>query len=201
MNRWVVTGILVLQTLIAFGGTFYLVDRERRFLADGSAAQAASDARILAAHALPAMAANDLTALNEVVEPFAADKKVAYAMVTDPHGLVLAHSDPEKFGQYLLDSRSLALLKDSAAVRRVDQTDKYVQYAAPVMLEAHQMGWAWIAVDLGAIQSHLDEMRRLGLLYGTCTGLIALLVAFWPSRLFSRSRERSVAATTAYSRR
>ncbi len=131
----------------------YTLDSERSYLYRASTEQTVAMARSLAVSSTSWVLANDVVGLQEVVagveggvsslESYA---DLRYAMILSPAGRVLAHTDPGKIGQYVSDSRSVALLKSPSQDRVLVDDASLIDVAAPIRLPGHQVGWARIGL-------------------------------------------------------
>jgi methyl-accepting chemotaxis protein len=118
---------------------------------------------------------SDLAGLQEILRAFSREKDVLYAMVIDPRGRVLAHSDPAKAGLYLTDPRSLEILRSKPVPRRVRTSEQSLEYAAPVLVEQGPLGWVRIARDFSEDNAHVRSLVIMAILYTAVAVIIGTL--------------------------
>ncbi len=158
-----------------------LVTRQRSFLLDRARDRTLHQAELLAASAMPQLATNDLAGLSEVVDSLSRDPTVRFAMVTDPRGLILGHTDPKHSGEYLRDELSRRQLSQPAQSNIVYEGRELVESAAPVLIDHSVLGWAWVAADLRQNNQQIAAVTNAGILnagLAVATGILfALLLA------------------------
>ena len=163
VRRQLVTSVVLVYVAVMSVFVAQLGARQRAFLREKAESWALFQATQLAASALPNMMNNDLVGLQEILEPLRADKGLRYAMILDPEGHILAHTDKRKDGRFLQDPRSLELLKSQPAPRLVSSSRETVEYAVPVLIRARHFGWVRVARDLSDDNRHLQALTFWGI--------------------------------------
>ncbi|HIJ38387.1 MAG TPA: hypothetical protein HPP80_05755, partial [Rhodospirillaceae bacterium] len=77
--------------------------RQQTLLREQQLDQAEALGRSVAAASAVWVASNDFSGLQEIIEGFASYPDLRHAIVLDPQGRILAHSDRSKVGLYLPD--------------------------------------------------------------------------------------------------
>ncbi|MEA3208805.1 MAG: hypothetical protein QOE70_1862 [Chthoniobacter sp.] len=197
VRRQLVTGVVLVYVAVMSVFVAQLVARQRAFLREKAESWALFEAAQLAASSLPGMMNNDLAGLQEILEPLRADKGLRYAMILDPQGRILAHTDKSKSGRFLQDARSIELLKSQPASRLVSSNRETVEYAAPVLIHARHFGWVRVARDLSDDNRHLQELTLWGIGFTMVATLIGTVVTVGlagailrPLKLLLRGTER-----------
>jgi hypothetical protein len=83
---------------------------------------------------------------------------VRYGMVISSAGRVLAHTDPEKVGQYLSDPKSWDLLGGAYQTQVMMDSRAVVDVAVPIRVENWKLGWARVGVGREDIGRNLDAI-------------------------------------------
>lgn len=177
IRRQLIIGVALVHLLLMSIFVVDLTARQRTFLTERARDRVLYQVSALATSSLPYVIVDDVAGLTEIVDAFSGDRTIRYAMVTDPNGRVLSHSDRSKTGQLLQDSRSLAILKGPAEAQLLFQNPVTVQAAAPITVRGRTLGWAWLGVDRSGDQQHLNYVTRAGLLYTLCAVLIGTIFA------------------------
>src|ERR1051326_3736724 len=177
IRRQLIIGVAMVHLLLMSIFVFDLTARQRTFLTERAKDRVLYQVGALATSSLPYVIVDDVAGLTEVVDAFSGDGTIRYAMVTDAAGNVLSHSDRNKFGLRLQDSRTLAVMNGPAQAQLLFESPATVQAAAPITIKGKTLGWAWLGVDRSGDQEHLAYVTRAGLLYTLCAVLIGTVFA------------------------
>lgn len=161
--------------------TVFVVDtvqRQRVFLWQAATTSALKQARLTAAAASSWVLADDLAGVEEVLQTSRQDTPLRYALIADPQGLVLAHSDPRLVGKYLDDPLSIKALQGSADPV-VWHTDRHTIHAsAPILAGERTIGWVLLGLDTTPTDSYLNHVSLSGFLY-MLVAIVAGAVLAW----------------------
>jgi signal transduction histidine kinase len=163
-----------------------LVQRQRDFLWDELTRRTLHHAHVLAVSSSPWVLSDDLVGMEEVVQGSARGSGVRHAMIVDPNGRILAHTQRDKIGLYLSDATSLAALAGERTARVYQQGDTAIHALAPVMVADHLIGWSILAVDKSATLAYLAYVTRTGILYTLAAIAIGTVFAMLLSRSILR---------------
>lgn len=144
---------------------YFLLHEQHRFYDERSTEQARHIAVTLAASSTSWVLANDLAGLQEVLQAAASYPDVRYVMVLSPQGRVLAHSDPQRVGQYAADTPSRALLQGAAGPTLVARNATLLDYAAPIVARQRPIGWVRIGLGSESFDANMRDITYYGLLY------------------------------------
>ncbi len=186
IRRQLIIGVAIVHLLLMSIFLIDLTSRQRSFLMEGAKERVLFQVNVLATSSLPHVIVNDSAGLSEIVDAFARDRTVRYAMVTDTDGRVLGHSDHNETGKRLEDARSLKILKGQAKPQFLFESPLTVQAVAPIMVQRRNIGWAWLGVDRSEEQEHLDYVTRSGILYTFCAVLIGTMFAIMLGNTITR---------------
>ena len=186
IRRQLIIGVAIVHLLLMSIFLIDLTSRQRSFLTEGTKERVLFQVNVLATSALPHVIVDDSAGLSEIVDAFARDRTIRYAMVTDTEGRVLGHSDHNETGKRLEDSRSLRVLKGPVKPQFLFESPLTVQAVAPIMVQGRSVGWAWLGVDRSEEQEHLDYVTRSGILYTFCAVLIGTMFAIMLGNTITR---------------
>ncbi len=178
-RRLILTFILVIAVIMSLF-VWDLTTRQRNLLFEHQIEHAEHLAQSLATTSADWLAILDLAGLQELVNAQDKHPGLRYAMILDQRGQVLAHSDPELRGKFVLDLPTRA--KPTLLVR----TPELVDAVSPVLLAGRQLGWARIGLSQRATQARLAAATRDGLIYT----LVAILLGAFAAILMARGLTR-----------
>ncbi len=169
----------VLAVLIAFF-MWDVTRRQRDLLLQLQSEQARHMARSLATASAEWLAARDVAGLQEIVEAQRSYPELVYAMLLDPDGRVLAHTDRTHLGKFVRDLPPLAA---EATVRR---DASVVDITTPVLLADRPVGWARLGFGQLESRARLAENTRKGWQYAGMAIAVGALVAGLVAASFTR---------------
>jgi signal transduction histidine kinase/CheY-like chemotaxis protein len=157
-----------------------VVLRQRGMLFKRQADNALNIARGMAATSASWLLARDVSGLNEIVAAQGRESDLAFAMVLDLQGRVLAHTDPSLVGQFVQEMPA----GPSVHIFGIDAA--LVDVAAPAMLGDQVVGWVRVGIDQRSTEAALRTLRNDGLLYALGAGLLGLVLAWLMARQLTR---------------
>lgn len=172
IRRQLIVGVSLVHLLLMSIFVVDLTYRQKSFLTERANTRVLFQAGLLATSSVPYVIVDDLSGLSEIVDSFARDPNIRYTMVTDRQGRILSHSDHNDTGKYVQDAVSVRALRGPAEPKILFESQLSVQAAAPIIVQGHHIGWAWLGIDRSGDQQHLQHVTRAGLVYT----LIALLI-------------------------
>ncbi len=181
-----VAGVAVVHLMLMTIFVYDLVHRQREFLWDELTRRTLHHAHILAISSAPWVLSDDLVGMEEVVEGSARGSGVRHAMIVDPSGRILAHTDRDRIGQYLADETSLGALAGERTARVYEQSVAAIHALSPIVVADRLVGWSILAVDKSATSAHLAYVTRTGILYTLAAIAIGTLFALLLSRSILR---------------
>lgn len=186
LRRQLTVGMAV---LVAATMLLFVQDITRRAqvqLMDQQTLQARALSQSVARASAVWVASHDLAGLQEIVAGLHDYPDLSHAIVLDPQGLVLAHSDQSRRGLYLRD------LPVEAKATVLQRTANMVDVASPVILGGKTIGWVrivgWVRIGLGgkALAAEIATLRRQGLGYALLAIVISAVFATFTGRVLSR---------------
>lgn len=193
------TGSIRRRLMLAFSLLFSLlmgifiygqVERQYDFLHQQSLAQAVATGHALAVSSRSWVLANDLIGMEEVVGSVSDYPDLRYAMLVSPEGRVLAHSEVERVGRYLIDQVSRVMLEGPIEARVLVDSPALIDVAAPITSGGRLVAWARIGLGQTQNRQAIAEVARDGLYYIFFATLVAALSALLLARNLARGLER-----------
>ncbi|WP_428568482.1 MAG: PAS domain S-box protein [Solidesulfovibrio sp. DCME] len=171
VRRQLVLGVAVVHAVLM---TLFIVDltaRQQDFLHRESLSRAEGLAHVLGVNSLTWSLSGDYVGLGENISALKDFPDLDYAMLLDPDGRVLAHTNPGLVGHYVSDAPSRDMLTKNAPVRLAVDS-RTIDIAVPMVLGDTTIGWARVALNTRGQRVELAQVRRNGLLY-TLLAIIA----------------------------
>jgi PAS domain S-box-containing protein len=165
---------LLIMVFVAF-----LVMYEKHYLYDHSTQQTIGLAESLAVSSRSWVLADDVVGLQEVVQALKTHPDVRYGMVISSAGRVLAHTDPDKVGQYLSDSPSRNLLGGAYQTRVMVDSRALVDVAVPIRVENWKLGWARVGVGREDIARNLEAIVWRSVAFLFLAIVLSFVAAIW----------------------
>ncbi|MBI3188361.1 MAG: PAS domain S-box protein, partial [Gammaproteobacteria bacterium] len=182
IRRQLILGIALVHAVLMTIFVADLVDRQSHFLHQESIVRAEGLAKTLATSSTSWVLASDLAGLNEVLHSQSGFPELRYAMIVNPRGKVIAHTDNTKNNLYLSDKVSLQLLTGAAGVRLLHADDKLVDAAFPIQAGDELIGWARVGVGQEKITAGLSDIFRNGMFYTLLAILTGSIFAFFMAK-------------------
>lgn len=185
LRRQLVFGVAAVHAVMMSLFVWDLSLRQQGFLLDRQSEQSQTLADTLAVSAANGILARDSAGLQELVDAHGNYPGIAFVMLVDNGGRVLAHNEAGKRGLYLSDANSRRMLAANRAII-LSREAALVDSAAPVTMNGKRLGWARVGLSAGMTRNRLDAVTRDGLVYTGAAILIGALLALWMGRRLTR---------------
>ena len=175
--------VLLFSALIP--GVLYL---QTRTVLDGARERGLELTKIFAHSSVQAVVADDFLVLRQMINSIASEPDVLHAMILDPRGLVLAHSDMRKVGQVyddVLTRRALATSDPLVQDGEVAGTQMH-DFAVPIYVLNERRAVARVAISLERELAGIRRTRNLVLGLGVVALAMGLALATWLARTVTR---------------
>lgn len=157
-----------------------LTERQQHLLLQRQTEQAQALAESLAVSSAGWLAARDVAGLQEIIEAQRSYPELEFAMLLDPGGQILAHSESSHAGRYVRD------LPQAFTPMVVSRSAALVDVYSPVQLGGRGIGWVRIGIGQRIAGDRLAEITRDGLFYALAAILIGSLLAGWMGTRLTR---------------
>jgi len=161
-----------------------LVQRQEDLLLQRRDDQAEALVLALASAAGAGMATADLAGMQELVDAQRRFPDLAYALLADDDGRILAHTERGRIGQFLLD------LPDEPQHRVIVRASALLDIGTPVHLAGRVLGWARVGIGPGRTQSERAAIARSGLGYALAAIVLGSVIAWLMARGITARLER-----------
>lgn len=180
LRRQLIFGVAVVNTIMMAWFVTDLTRRQEALFLDRQAEQATALAQSLATASNHWLAAHDISGLQELIEAQRHYPELRFAMLLDREGLILAHTDRSRLGQFVLD---LPILVQKVELIR---NQAMVDVVVPVMMSGRHVGWARIGLSQLLAGQKVAEITRNGMLYAFVSILFASLIAWLMAKRLTR---------------
>ncbi len=172
LRRQIILGVALVHAVLMAGFVWDLARRQQDMLQTQLVEQAQALAASLSTTASSWVVARDLAGLRELVSAQRRHPELAYAMILEQGGRVLAHSDPARNDQLVLD------LPASAEPVLLSQSMALVDAFNPVHLAGRHVGWVRVGLSpKDSTKIKLANITRDGLLYAAVAIVVGSLLA------------------------
>lgn len=186
IRRNLVLGVAIVHLILMTIFVFDLVERQKSFLLDELDRRTLHHAHVLAVSSSPWVLSDDLVGMEEVVEGSARGSGVRHAMIVDPSGRILAHTDRARIGFYLVDPTSLSATAGDRTARVYQRSETAIHAISPISAADRLIGWSILAVDKRATNAYLAYATRTGIIYTVVAMAIGTVFALLLSRSILR---------------
>ncbi len=187
IKRNLASGIIITYAILMSLFIYNMTDRQREFLSQQALIQTQSLATTFSKNATSWVLATDYIGLEEIVQSLNNYPHLAYAMILDSQGKVLAHTDDLHINQYLTDPISLQLTSSTEELILVDSSE-LIDVASPIKYNGKIIGYARVAITQNHIDDEIKTVTYKGLFYtliAICVGwLFAIFMANKLSQAF-----------------
>ena len=165
LRRQLIATITGVHMLLMVSFVYDLVDRQQQLLLERARTHVLYQAQVLAASSVPQLITRDLAGLTEIFGSVSRDKGIRFACLTGQDGRIISHSNSRQVLHFLDSELERKAMKEAKKAVVVSETADSIEAAAPVMVDGHLLGWAWIGADLSENQAQILALRRTGVIY------------------------------------
>jgi diguanylate cyclase (GGDEF)-like protein/PAS domain S-box-containing protein len=180
LQRQLTTGLLLIVASMMSLFIWEQTRRQQDVLLERQAEQAVALARSTAAAVAVSVASRDFSAVQEIIQGLARYPELQHAIVLDPRGQVLAHTDATRLGLYLQEAQAVP------EKSQVWRTDHQVDVLEPVRLGQQPMGTVRIRLGLDTMQTEMGHLTHRGLEDTLLAVALSLVVATLAGRHLTR---------------
>jgi adenylate cyclase len=198
---WAKLSVLIVSLLaltVALVSGFHL-HRQQRTLEGEMQKRGRTIAEHLAASARTALLTRDELALALIVRDVARDTDVAYVVVTDRSGRIVAHSDLGRVGRPFERPESARAADGGLVVQPVALAgqDDVLEFSTPLDFRRIRVGTAYVGFNRAGIRSAVSDARRRATLITLAMLAVGMVGAVALSTMLSRPIVRLMQATRA----
>jgi PAS domain S-box-containing protein len=163
--------------------SIFIIDiatRQRAVILENQFREAEGIAKSISATSAQWIASNDVAGLQELVEAQSHFPELSFAIITNNHSQILAHSDKTKIGQFLLD------LPNTTKEITISKTPELTDVAIPIFLSNKHLGWVRIGLGQKNTSEQLKTITNNGIIYGFLTVLIGSIIVWFLGSFITR---------------
>jgi len=192
----VITGLLVATVLLV---TAFLLRQEQRNLTVEMTKRGLAIATNLAASARNSILTSDEASLALLVKDAMKDPDVAYLIMVDHDGRIVAHQDLGLIGRPLVRLAGLAPLGDRLLVQSYTDPEQgpLIEFAVPLVFSKVRVGALYLGFSQRSIEQALARARNQALLISAAMVLVGIAGAVGLATLLARPIRRLVEGTRA----
>ncbi len=180
--RWkLITGAAIIHAVLMSLFIWDLVVRQKKVLFERQQEHAHALSQTLAVTCAHWLVSYDIAGLQELINAQRIYPELSFALITDINNKILAHTEPDKIGQLVLDMPEYA---KNAAIYLLNQM---VDVAVPVNLAGTHIGWVRIGIGNVTSNEKLKAIASDGVFYALSAIFIGALISwFIGTKLSSR---------------
>jgi PAS domain S-box-containing protein len=155
--------------------SIFIIDiaaRQHTMILENQFREAEGVAKSLSITSAQWIASNDVAGLQELVEAQSHFPDLSFAIITNNHGQILAHTDRTKIGQFLLD------LPHSKKKIVISKTPELTDVAIPIYLSNKHLGWVRIGLVQKSTLEQLKAITNNGIIYAVLSILIGSIIVW-----------------------
>ncbi|HJV89559.1 MAG TPA: ATP-binding protein [Holophagaceae bacterium] len=180
LRRQLILGVAVVHAVLVVLFIADLTHRQQRLVLERQTEHAQALAHSLATSSAGWIASRDVSGLQEIIATQSKYPDLAFAMILDEDGRVLAHTDASRLGLYLgdLPARPVA----TVLLRSVDLVD----VAVPSQIGTRHVGWARVGINPRLAREALNRLVFNGAAYAFGAIVLGSTLAWVVGSLFTR---------------
>ena len=170
---FVLTNIFLMSVFI-----YQMYKKQKEFLHNQSLSQVVSLTKTLSRNSVSWVLSNDYIGMEEIIDSVSSYPDLKYAMILDPYGKVLSHTNIEYNGKYIADKISLKILNKEPKIIILKNGLNIVDIAMPILRENQHIGWVRIALGQELNNESLQSISNSGIVYIILAILISILFSY-----------------------
>jgi len=180
---------IALFVVLLFGalipGVLFL---QTRTVLDGARERGLELTKIFAHSSVQAVVADDFLVLRQMINSIATEQDVLYAMILDPNGRLLVHSDMRQAGRTYTDAPSRRAMETTQPLVQEAQagTVRMYDFAVPIYVLNERRAVARVGISLEREWAGIRRTRNLVLGLGVLALAMGLGLASWLARSVTR---------------
>jgi signal transduction histidine kinase len=180
---------ITVSTVVLFAALVpAVVYLERRAVLEGAWERGLQLTKIFAYASVQGMVAGDFLVVRHVVNSVASEPDVLYAMILDPTGRILVHSDIRQTGRLAADPLAATALAASEPVGQevLEPALRAYEFAVPIFVLTERRGVARVGISLDSELAEIRRTRNLVVGLGAVALVAGFGVAAWQARSVTR---------------
>jgi len=171
VRRQLIWGVVLVHTVLMTLFIWDVTIRQQRLLLDQQINHATALAHSVSTSSGGWLLSRDVTGLQEIIDAQIRYPELLFAMAIDQKGLVLAHTDRHRRGQFVLD------LPTQIEPIILNKTPELVDILSPAIVAGKHVGWIRIGIGQVTSQKQLVQITYDGTLYALAAIIIGMILA------------------------
>ncbi|KUJ72285.1 bifunctional diguanylate cyclase/phosphodiesterase [Thiomicrospira sp. WB1] len=193
IKHQLIMGVTIVHALMMSVFIFDLVYKERDFLVQQLTTQTHSLAQTIATNTTEWMLSNNVVGLQEVIQSQSSYENLRYAMIFNPEGLIVAHTNQNTVGKYL---QNLQRIDPTHPVKiRYLEASQLIDATAPIQIGEDTIGYVKVGMSTRHLQKNLINLTQEGLIYTFVAILIGAIIAWILGNNLTRRIKTLIEAT------
>jgi hypothetical protein len=180
IRRQLIVAVVLVHALMMSFFVFDLSRRQQELLLERQTEHSITLAQSIATTSAAWMAARDLAGLQEIIDAQRRYPELAFAMILDDEGRVLAHTEHARRGMFVLDRAQ------SDTLQIVTRSTELVDSIAPIVVSGKHLGAVRVGIGQRDTQVHMAKIVRDGVLYTLAAILLGGLVSWFLATRMTR---------------
>lgn len=171
--RWkLIAGVAVIHAVLMSIFIWDVTIRQRKVLFERQQEYAHALSQTLALTCAHWLISYDVAGLQELIRAQKNYPELSFALITDNNNKILAHIEPDKIGQRVMD------MPEYARESTIHSSNQMVDVAVPVRLAGAHIGWVRVGISNHMSAAKLKELTNAGIVY-TLTAIFAGALISW----------------------
>ncbi|RDH81285.1 MAG: hypothetical protein DIZ80_14370 [endosymbiont of Galathealinum brachiosum] len=171
VRRQLVLGVVMVHAVLM---SLFILDvslRQQDVLLNEQVSYATALAKSVSTSSGGWLLSHDVTGLQEIIDAQRSYPELNFAMAVDEKGLILAHTDRQRRGQFITD------LPDRLELTILFQTAELVDVVTPVIVAEEHVGWIRIGIAQHTTQEQIKNIVIDGVIYALVAIVVGMVLA------------------------
>ena len=171
VRRQLIWGVVLVHAVLMMLFVWDVTNRQQNLLLDQQITHATALAHGVSTSSAGWLLSRDVIGLQEIIDAQKRYPELLYAMAIDQKGLILAHTDRERRGQYIVD------IPANSDPIILSKTPELVDVINPAIVGGEHVGWIRIGIGQKTSKQQLQEITQDGIMYAIAAVVIGLVLA------------------------
>ena len=171
VRRQLIWGVVLVHAVLMMLFVWDTTKRQQNLLLDQQITHASALVHSVSTSSAGWLLSRDVIGLQEIIDAQIRYPELLFAMAIDQTGLILAHTDRERRGQYIID---LPVKAESVILSK---TSELVDIISPAIVDTEHVGWIRIGIGQRTSKQQLTKITQNGIIYASAAILIGIVLA------------------------
>ena len=171
VRRQLIWGVVLVHAVLMMLFVWDVTNRQQNLLLDQQITHATALAHSVSTSSAGWLLSRDVIGLQEIIDAQKRYPELLYAMAIDQKGLILAHTDRDRRGQYIVD------IPANSDPIILSKTSELVDVINPAIVGGEHVGWIRIGIGQRTSKQQLNKITQDGIMYAIGAIVIGLVLA------------------------